>query len=161
MRFFKCSLIAVFVALPSFAADPSVLPDKPVPVEKPRTADREFLIEAGSMGAAWTFDAVTTHDVFAANAGYHEVGNFFPGSRSTAKVMGAWAAVDVAAAVVAYEWKGHVKNRYLHPLWRVPMALRATDHVQAGIGNVRLLGNVPAEPSRTLPVPANPITRFP
>ena len=46
------------------------------------------------------------------------------------KVMGAWAAVDVGAAAAAYEWKKHVHNRYLHPLWRVPMFVGTIGHDQ-------------------------------
>lgn len=63
----------------------------------------------------------------------------FPGSRSTAQVMGAWAAVDVGAAVAGYEWKKHVRNRYLHPLWHAFMLYRIDEHAGAAIHNQALL----------------------
>ena len=130
-------LLLLFFGNPCFAADTAILPDKPEPQiqTKSRTADREFWIEAGALGAGWTLDTVSTAKVLSENSGMHEVGGLFHGSRSTAKVMGAWAAVDVGAAVAAYEWKKHVHNRYLHPLWRAPMFVGTIGHDQAAVGN--------------------------
>jgi hypothetical protein len=104
------------------------LPDKP----QPRTVDNVFLAEAAAMGAAWTADTVSTHQIFSESPHYHELGYFFPGSRSTAKVMGSWAIVDVGAVVAAYEWKKHVHNRYLHPLWHAFMLHRIEAHTVDG-----------------------------
>jgi hypothetical protein len=124
----------LFFVPPCFAQSVSQnLPDKPQPAG--RVADREFWAEAGAMGAVWTADTVSTHDYFAKYPTHYEVGYLFPGSRSTAKVMGAWAAVDVGAAVAAYEWKKRVHNRYLHPLWHVFMLQRIDAHVQGAVGN--------------------------
>jgi hypothetical protein len=125
----------LFFVPPCFAQSVSQnLPDKPQPAG--RVADREFWAEAGAMGAAWTADTITTAHDFSQSPLDHEGGYLFNGSRSTAKVMGAWAAVDVGAAVAAYEWKKHVHNRYLHPLWRVPMAFMAVNHNEAMIHNL-------------------------
>jgi hypothetical protein len=124
----------LFFVPPCFAQSVSQnLPDKPQPAG--RVADREFWAEAGAMGAAWTADTITTAHDFSQSPLDHEGGYLFNGSRSTAKVMGAWAAVDVGAAVAAYEWKKRVHNRYLHPLWHVFMLQRIDAHVQGAVGN--------------------------
>ena len=125
----RIAFMILVTALPAIAQ----LPDKP----QPRTADREFWIEAGAMGTSWTLDTVSTHQLFAAHDWAHEGGWFLYGSRSTPKVMAVWALVDVGAAIGAYEWKRHVHNRYLHPLWRAPMGWRTEGHMQAAIGNWR------------------------
>jgi hypothetical protein len=130
-------LLVALCALPCFAGETAILPDKPEPQvqAKVRMADREFWIEAGALGTAWTLDAISTHSAFSANPTRHEEGGLFNGSRSVGKIMGAWAAVDIGATVAAYEWKKHVKNRYLHPLWRVPMLVGTIGHDRAAIGN--------------------------
>jgi hypothetical protein len=131
-------LLFVILSAPCFAADPSILPDKPEPryaAGKVHTADREYWIEAGAFATAWTLDTVSTHDAFAVSTTRHENGGLFNGSRSVPKIMGAWAAVDIGAAVTAYEWKKHVKNRYLHPLWRVPMLVGTFGHDRSAIQN--------------------------
>jgi len=153
----RVAIAALFVAalfgLPCFAADPSILPDKPEPryvAGKVRTADHEYWIEAGAFAAAWTLDGISTQT---ADPRAREAGLFFPGTRSTAKIMGAWAAVDIGAAVVAYEWKKHVRNRFLHPLWRVPMPAGTVGHDYSAIGNFSL-GKGTA-PSQAVAVPAS------
>lgn len=125
-------VIALLAAVPCFGQD---LPAKP----QPRTADAVYWVEVGTMAAAWTADTVSTHDFFASTPNGHEAGYLFPGSRSTAQVMGAWAAVDVGAAVAGYEWKKHVRNRYLHPLWHAFMLYRIDEHAGAAIHNQALL----------------------
>jgi hypothetical protein len=139
-------LLLLFVlGVPCFAADTAILPDKPQPQTAVHVADKEFWIEASALGAAWTLDTVSTAKSFSDNSSMHEVGQLYHGSRSTAKVMGAWAAVDLGAAVAAYEWKKHVRNRYLHPLWRVPMLVGTIGHDQAAIGNWSVgKGSMPA-----------------
>lgn len=128
-------LLLLVLGVPCFAADTAILPDKPQPQTAVRVADKGFWIEAGTMAGAWTADTVSTHDYFARYPAGREMGYLFPGSRSTAKVMGAWAAVDVGAAVAAYEWKKHVRNRYLHPLWHVFMVQRIEAHSEGALGN--------------------------
>ncbi len=128
----------------SFAgADPAILPNKPLPQGKVRTENKEFWIEAGALGTAWTMDTVSTSETFAANSRRYETGGLFNGSRSVGKIMGAWAAIDVAAAVTAYEWKEHVHNKYLHPLWRVPMIVGTIGHEKAAAGNWSLRNSPP------------------
>jgi hypothetical protein len=109
------------------------LPAKP----ESRAEHREFVIEAGVMAASWAFDTAATQHSFNADPAIIEGGWIFPGSRSTAKVMGMWAIVDVGTAVVALEWKNHVHNKYLHPLWRVPMAWRIYGHTSLGIHDLK------------------------
>jgi hypothetical protein len=125
----------VFAGMPCFAADPSILPDKPQPTAKVHSEDREFRIEAGALGASWTADAVSTEKSFAASPHRSESGLLFRGSRNAAEISGAWAAVDIGAVVVSYEWKNHVRNRFLHPLWRVPMAIGIIGHSESAIHN--------------------------
>jgi len=128
------------------AADPSILPDKPQPQGKVRSENREFWIESAGLGAAWAMDAQSSSSRWAycrntyGAAQVHqwncfESGVFFKGTQDTAKIMGAWAAVDIAAAVASYEWKNHVRNRYLHPLWRVPLIVGTAGHASSAIGN--------------------------
>ena len=109
------------------------VPDKP----QPRVADREFWIEAGAMGAAWTADTWSTHDWMQDSPYHYEVGGFFNGTRDTWKPSLAWGAVNIGSAILGYEWKKRVHNRYLHPLWRVPMLWRIGAHTQAAIHNWR------------------------
>ena len=123
----------LFFVRPCFAQ--SVLPNKPEPQPAGHVVDKEFLVEVGAMGATWTADTISTHDSFAANPWHHETGPFFNGSRSTVKVMAAWGAIDVGAAVAGYEWKKHVHNRYLHPLWHAFMLQRIDGHAEAAIHN--------------------------
>lgn len=137
----KSALIVLIalLAVPCFA---DTLPDKPRPQPAAHVSTVEtklYWAEVGTMAAAWTADTITTHQAFSANPATHEGGPFFPGTRSTAKVMGAWAAIDVGAAVAAYEWKQHVHNRYLHPLWHVFMAERIYGHVGGTEINERVL----------------------
>lgn len=113
------------------------LPNKPQAqfAGKPATADREFWIEAGAMGAAFTLDEVSTAQLLASNPSTMEVGYLAYGSRNIAKISGEAALVDAGAVVVAYEWKRHIHNKYLHPLWRVPMAFRTVAHTQGAVHN--------------------------
>jgi hypothetical protein len=128
-------IVCAFLAAPCFAADCSILPDKPQPQPAGRVVDREFWIEAGALGTAWTLDTVSTHQAFAVSPTRHEGGLLFNGSRSVPKIMGAWAAVDIGAVVVSYEWKKHVTNRYLHPLWRVPLLVGTIGHTDSAVKN--------------------------
>jgi hypothetical protein len=125
----KLTLFLALLASPLYAQS---LPSKPQPQ---RTADHEFWIDVGSMTAGWTMDTVSTHDAFSASPARHEGGLLFYGSRSTAKVMGAWAAVDAGSAIVGYEWKKHVHNRYLHPFWRAFLIVPAEEHTRSAIHN--------------------------
>lgn len=130
----RLALLLCLAAMPCLANE---LPVKPEPQPRTRTADREFWTEAGAMGAAWTMDTVSTHQSSVAHPTYHETGWLFTGSRSTPKIMGSWAIVDVGALVIAYEWKRHVHNKYLHPLWHVAMGQRTFAHAESAIGNWR------------------------
>ena len=97
--------------------------------------DREFGMDTVALGAAWTMDTLSTHQSFARCSSCIESGGLFDGSRSTAKIMGAWALVDLGAVIVSYEWKRHVRNRWLHPLWRVPLLVGTEEHARAASGN--------------------------
>lgn len=94
------------------------------------TESREFRIDTAALGVAWTLDTISTYQTPGL-----ENGVFFRGSQSTAKPMAAWAAVGIGAAAISYEWKRHVHNRFLHPLWRVPLIIGAGCHTRAAIGN--------------------------
>lgn len=116
------------------AAD--TLPNKPVPVPS-RTVDRDFVVEAGALAAAWTTDAVTTQRWIAGCAPCVEGGGLLNGSRDGAAIMGAWAAVDIGAVVVAYELKRHVRNKWLNWVWRGPLIFQIEGHTQAAWLNSR------------------------
>ena len=105
---------------------------------KPKPAGREFWIQTAAMSASWANDAVSTAHVWNNCPTCVENGYIFPGSRSLPKVMGTWAAVDVGAAILSYEWKRHVHNRWLHPLWRAPLLSRIDAHNEVAIHNWRL-----------------------
>jgi hypothetical protein len=131
----RLALLLCLAAMPCFANE---LPIKPEPQPRAHTAaNREFWVEAGAMGAAWTMDTVSTSQLFAGRSYKHETGWIYYGSRSTPKIMGTWAAIDLGTLVIAYEWKRHVRNRYLNPLWRAPMAWRTFGHTQSAFGNWR------------------------
>jgi len=128
--------LALFFGVPCFAAPApkDILPDKPEP-QAQMVGDKDFWIGVGAVGAAWTVDAVSTHELFAAHANAYEGGGLLNGSRSTAKVMAAWAGVDAGMGFAAYEWKNHVHNRYLHPLWRAFFVAPIVWHIQAAQHN--------------------------
>lgn len=126
--------LLTILLLAAVSANSQSLPDKP----QPRTVNAEFWIETGALATAWTLDTVSTHQAFVSSPYRREAGGLFNGSRSTPKVMGAWAAVDVAAVLTSYEWKRHVHNKWLHPLWRVLLLVGAEQHTQAAIGNWRV-----------------------
>ena len=130
----RLMLAILFLTAPCFAQ--SALPDKPQPQGKVYNENREFWIITGALGAAWTADTISTHYAFAAAPNHMEAGFIFHNSRSVPKIMGAWAAVDVAAVVASYEWKEHVHNRYLHPLWRVPLFVGIIGHDTSAIQNL-------------------------
>lgn len=136
-------------AAPCFAAPApnSILPDKPEPQAR-IVADRDFWIEVGAVGTAWTVDTVSTHDLFATHANATEAGGLFNGSRSTPKVMVAWAGVDLGMGFAAYEWKNHIRNRYLHPLWRAFLAAQIAWHVQGATNNFGMMNAAPIRRSR-------------
>lgn len=100
-----------------------------------RVVDREFAVELAALAGAWTVDTISTHQTLSICPRCAEGGGLVNGSRSTPKIVLAAAAVDFAAAVVAYEWKKRVHNKYLHQLWRVPMLVRAEEHVEGAAGN--------------------------
>ena len=129
----------LFFGPPCFAQSFSQnLPDKPQPQPVSHVADREFWADTAMLGAAWTADTITTHNAFAASTRNMEGGLLFYNSRSTPQVMGAWAAVDVAAMVTAYEWKRHVHNRYLYPLWRAFPVIGTIGHTRSAIINSQI-----------------------
>jgi hypothetical protein len=122
------------------------LPTKPEPVKREKTINREFILDTSALAAGWTMDTISTSQRFnqcdqqygtrlGIQPNCFESGGMFNGTRSTAKIMGADAAIDIAAVVFSYEWKKHVHNRYLHPLWRVPLLALSVGHTQAAIGN--------------------------
>lgn len=129
LTLFLLFIIALVVVLfSSLLALADEMPLKPEPVARVKAVDREFIAEIAAMSVAWTLDTISTQQAFESHPNFVEKGYLFTGTRSTAKVAGAWAAVDVGAAVLAYEWKRHVHNRYLHPLWRSFMLQRAYAH---------------------------------
>lgn len=126
-------------ACASGASAQSLLPDKPSPSPARHAerapAGREFWLEAASLGAAWTLDTISTAQTYAHCPTCVEAGGLFNGERSTAKSQAAWGGIDIGAVVLAYEWKRRVHNKWLHPLWRVPMLVGAASHAQAAGGN--------------------------
>jgi hypothetical protein len=124
--------VALFILAACIGVHAQDLPSKPQP-----TADREYWINVAAEGAGWTMDTISTHHVLSIPSAY-EGGLFFRGSRSTAKVMGAWAAADIGSALVGYEWKRHVHNHYLHPFWRAFLLVPAEEHERSAIHNWRL-----------------------
>lgn len=107
-------------------------PKEPVKV---KVVDLDFKLEAGAMFAAWAADTITTHQVFEKYPLAYEVGLAGYGSRKTWDSAGPWLAVDAGMMLTSYEWKKHVTNKYLHPLWRLPMAWRTGFHANAAIHN--------------------------
>ena len=97
--------------------------------------DKEFWLSTAVVAASWSADTATTAQSFARCRTCVENGGLFNGSRSTPKIMGAWAAVDIGAVVLSYELKQHVHNGYIHPLWRVPLYVRIEGHTQAALHN--------------------------
>ena len=138
MNVFKLSaLVACLLLCPGLSADS--LPDKPEPLTpEHHRVDREFVAEASAFAISWTVDAISTGESHLRDPNCVEVGGIFNGSRNTAKVMTAWAAIDISAGIAAYEWKKHVHNRYLHPLWRLPMLIGAGGHIRATLANEKL-----------------------
>lgn len=135
------------------------LPDKPVPVIHVYDESREFKIEAAALTTAWLLDTISTAQRFnwcnkgngfvyaeqTIGATYtvsdwyqprcSESGGLFDGTRDTAKIMGAWAAVDVGAIGASYLWKRYVHNRWVHWAWRVPLLIGTAGHTRAATGN--------------------------
>lgn len=128
-------LLLLVLGVPCLAGETAILPDKPQPQTPVRVADKEFWIEAETLGGAWMADTISTHSAFANNPRSYEGGMLFHGSHSTPQVMGAWAAVDLGAMAAAYEWKKHVHNRYLHPLWRVIPVVGIVGHTRSAVLN--------------------------
>lgn len=125
--------LALMAGIPAMAQG---LPDKPKPV-----IDREFKIQVISLGAAYTFDVLSTKHWLAncpqTNLKCVERGYFGNGTRSMPKITLELAAFDGAMVVLAYEWKKHVRNKYLHPLWRIPMLYQVQAHTMAAVGSYR------------------------
>ena len=128
--------IAFAILLPPYACAANVLPAKPVPRTQVHVADREFKVTVGVFAGAWAADTASTARWVAACSRCVEGGGILNGSRNVPAIMGLWAAVDAGAVVGAYEWKAHVHNRYLHPLWRVPLYVGIAGHVRAVPGNM-------------------------
>lgn len=130
-------------------AQPAIQPASPFAVarfsrDSKRVVDREFAIEFAALVGAWTVDTISTHGWIADCSACAEIGGLARGSRSTLKIMGENALVDAGLVLVAYEWKQRVHNKYLHPLWRVPMAFGTQGHVRAIIHNLNLPSALPA-----------------
>lgn len=123
-------LIVLLSAVP--AARAAELPSKPEP------AGPEYWSSVAALGIAWGMDTESTADLYHRLPNASEGGGLFDGSRSTPKIMAAWAGIDVGAMVGAYEWKRHVHNRYLHPLWRIPAIVGTQGHVRSAISNWRI-----------------------
>lgn len=128
----KTLLLMFLFAMPVCAND---LPFKP----QPQTVDLEFRVDTAALGTGWMLDTISTAQAQShCNEGRcYEGGGLLNGYHSPASIMGTWAAIDVGAVVLSYEWKKHVHNRYLHPLWRVPLLIGTEQHTSAAIGNWR------------------------
>ena len=142
-----CFLILVIIPMIAQAQE-NVLADKPEAQSAEhvhgRTADREFWFDGASVGTGWLLDTLSTEQSFNwcnqhQRAGCVETGLFFNGTRSTAKIATTLAALDVAAVVASYEWKKHVHNKWLQPLWRVPLLYSSQAHTRTAIANWRRL----------------------
>jgi len=112
----------------------SVAKAQALPAVRVPSEDNEFRVDVAAVGTAWTMDTISTHMSHTDPTAY-EHGQLFNGSRSTPKIMGAWAVVDVGAIILSHEWKLHVTNKWLHPLWRVPLLVSAGGHGYAAIDN--------------------------
>ena len=121
----------VLSALLAVATPAQNLPDKPAATKE----TKEFWISTAAVAAAWSADAVTTSEAFARCRNCDESGGLFNGTRNVPEIMGAWAAVDAGLVVLSYEVKQHVHNKYIHPLWRVPLYVRIEAHTQAAVHN--------------------------
>lgn len=132
-------MIVLLLAVPVLADE---LPAKVESITKPagrvHYANKEYWLYVAALGTAWTMDTVSTHDVFSRYQNVHEGGVFFTGTRDTPKIMGAYALFDFGCAVGSYEMKRHIHNRYLHPLWRLPMLWQTGQHLDGSISNWQL-----------------------
>lgn len=108
-------------------------PDNPRP-----KGDLEFKLEAGALAGAWTADTISTQELWGRCRGCFEAGGFFNGTRQTARIEGAWAAVDAGSLLLAYEWRRHIRNRWLKPFWRAPLLVRVGCHGAAAWSNSQL-----------------------
>jgi hypothetical protein len=141
MRLKFLLLFSLLFFVSSIRADE--LPDKP----GPRTVNKEFIIETAALATSWTLDSIATAQRYnwcnqrygTVLGGYeqhcYEGGGFFDGTRDTAKIMAAWAAVGVGTVVLSYEWKKHIHNKWLHPLWRLPLLYEAGSHISGAAVN--------------------------
>lgn len=135
----RITAVVLLIAVSSIPAlANNVLPNKPVPQAKVHTIDKEFVITTAALGAAWFSDMESTSRIFRMDSSAYEAGHLFTGSRSIPKIFAAWGAVDAGSLIVSYEWKKHVHNKYLHPLWRVPMYYQIEAHGDATHGNWQL-----------------------
>jgi hypothetical protein len=135
----KLILIAIAILLPTLARAQG-LPDKPERADP--VIDREFMAETAGAAIGWGMDVASTSQVFGACASCFENGNIRHGSRNTAAIAGEGAAIDLGGIILSYEWKKHVHNRFLHPLWRIPLLFIGEQHTAAAIGNWKNLANI-------------------
>lgn len=133
LRRIRLAPLLMVLVLTGLSAHADELPSKP----QPRTADKEFWIETAAMSTAWTLDGISTHYAHDRCLTCTEQGYFFRGTRAQMKPLIAWGLIDVGAAVLSYEWKRHVHNKYLHPLWRIPIGQRTFAHSEGAINNWR------------------------
>lgn len=104
------------------------LPSKPV-------ANKEFIIEAAAAGTALALDLDSTARNFSRCSTCYELSWPMRGERSVPKIAVSITAFDAAAVFASYEWKKHVKNKYLNPLWRVPLLALMAVHARSAAIN--------------------------
>lgn len=105
--------------------------------DKPKANNAEFWTYTAAMATGWTLDTISTQQTFSRCPTCKENGGLFNDSRNVPKIMAAWAGIDVGAAILSYQWKKRVHNKWLHPLWRLPLIYRSTIHTQSAFHNWR------------------------
>jgi hypothetical protein len=108
-----------------------------VPPAFSQTADREFKIEAAALVASNLADTVSTAQAFHRCSTCIEANRWYGGDRNMTKISLSSLAIDLGVASLSYEWKRHIHNRWLHPLWRAGLILQTESHTQAAIHNWR------------------------
>lgn len=152
--------LIVLALMCSIATQADILPDKPEPqvhhnpftVPFRETAntfkdvatfkDKKFSVAAFTYVGAYGADMISTVVVWdkcskLPQLQCSEGGGFFNGTRDAGRLAAAWGGIAVANIVISYEWKKHIKNRYIHDLWAAGMVYQGSQHVYGSVGNVR------------------------
>ena len=99
--------------------------------------DKEFAAVAWMTLAAYGADEATTKYRWDRCAGCYERGPFLHGSHSAAGQALGYGVWNLGMLVLAHEWKGRIRNKWVRPLWTaglvgyriVPHALTAEHNI--------------------------------